>query len=142
MNTSTALGSGMSLEEWKSLAFQLEKSGTLSEDSKMSHQQEFDAIPQITPDLIPNESSSSSKVYRAHMYCTDNDFLENSKIRAFFKNNALSPDDAKLFDNARIPHHQEEIWKITTSLASAASTVSRKKAARHLSSSCSDTACS
>jgi len=38
------------------------------------------------------------EIYDAVLFATDDDFLEKSKIRAIFKKNAVTPEDAKLFE--------------------------------------------
>ena len=42
----------------------------------------------------------SLNVYDAILFATDNDFLESAKIRAIFKENAVSHEDAELFEMA------------------------------------------
>ncbi|KAI9094647.1 hypothetical protein DFS34DRAFT_628576 [Phlyctochytrium arcticum] len=46
----------------------------------------------------PEETSSAVHVYDAVLFATDIDFLEQSRIRGIFRDNALTPDDAKLFE--------------------------------------------
>jgi len=49
-----------------------------------------------------NDSNDVSDIdldmYDAVLFATDDDFLEKSKIRAIFKKNAVTPEDAKLFE--------------------------------------------
>ncbi|KAH9244406.1 hypothetical protein BASA81_018193 [Batrachochytrium salamandrivorans] len=68
----------------------------------------------LNSDGLPRENFKTSKmmnddkedqdldldiiIYDAFLIATDNDFLESSKIRALFRENAIVPDDAKLFE--------------------------------------------
>jgi len=43
-------------------------------------------------------SDMDIEIYDAVLFATDDDFLEKSKIRAIFRKNAVTPEDAKLFE--------------------------------------------
>ncbi|KAL2918772.1 hypothetical protein HK105_201606 [Polyrhizophydium stewartii] len=45
-----------------------------------------------------DESAIEVRIYDAILIATDNDFLESSKTRALFRENAVVPEDAKLFE--------------------------------------------
>ncbi|KAJ3300040.1 hypothetical protein HK104_005036 [Borealophlyctis nickersoniae] len=46
----------------------------------------------------PKSEGANVKVYDAVLFATDNDFLESSRIRAIFRENAVTSQDAKLFE--------------------------------------------
>ncbi|KAJ3031965.1 hypothetical protein HK097_005393, partial [Rhizophlyctis rosea] len=50
-----------------------------------------------TPQTQP-ESEPTIHLYDALLFATDNDFLESSRVRAIFRENAVTPEDAKLFE--------------------------------------------
>ncbi|KNC98812.1 uncharacterized protein SPPG_05789 [Spizellomyces punctatus DAOM BR117] len=50
-----------------------------------------------------DETESTINIYDAILFATDIDFLESSKVRAIFRENAVTPDDAKLFELPPVP---------------------------------------
>ena len=101
MNTVNAIGIQTTLEDWRHIAKREENLA-----SKDREKDSFDVIPAIVSqahvldlEVAQNEIKvTEDHVYEAHLFCTDNDFLESAKTRAFFKSNALVADDAKLFE--------------------------------------------
>ncbi|KAJ3027705.1 UNVERIFIED_CONTAM: hypothetical protein HDU68_003292 [Siphonaria sp. JEL0065] len=49
-------------------------------------------------DAEQEELNGGIKTYDAILFATDDDFLESSKVRAIFRDNALAPEEAKLFE--------------------------------------------
>lgn len=65
-----------------------------TEEDKKEKDEEEKEKESITTDV----SDIDVEMYDAVLFATDDDFLEKSKIRAIFKKNAVSPEDAKLFE--------------------------------------------
>ncbi|KAL7748834.1 hypothetical protein RI367_005747 [Sorochytrium milnesiophthora] len=56
------------------------------------------AAPAATTTPNAKRLSTDYDTYDAVLFATDNDFLESSKTRAIFRENAVSPEDAKIFE--------------------------------------------
>ncbi|ORX55226.1 hypothetical protein BCR36DRAFT_581272 [Piromyces finnis] len=109
--------SNCSLREW--LVYMKKESMKLDEDSE-NEKKDYDSVdigknkpkevdiasaPPIIDEMEEVKKDNSSDVsdidldmYDAVLFATDDDFLEKSKIRAIFKKNAVTADDAKLFE--------------------------------------------
>ncbi|KAI8913536.1 hypothetical protein EDD86DRAFT_187730 [Gorgonomyces haynaldii] len=100
-NMMSASGEKPTIQEWIS-TMQSE-----SEDSPKSANRLRPSIHDILEEPEEDKSDAGSKtnelaeqvhIINATLVGTDNDFLETSKMRAFFRSHALMPEDAKLFE--------------------------------------------
>lgn len=88
--------SGLSPSKDKSLNSISEKdevNGTGTEETK-----ESSPVKSIPATASQESQKEATQIYDAVLFATDNDFLEMSKIRALFRENAITSDDAKLFE--------------------------------------------
>ncbi|ORY77525.1 hypothetical protein LY90DRAFT_665300 [Neocallimastix californiae] len=67
---------------------------TIKEDEEKENSKETDKLKNDKEDIL---SELKEIIFEAPFYATDDDFLMKSSVRAYFKNNALEPDDAVLF---------------------------------------------
>lgn len=93
MNSINQMGPSLSLEEWRKLA---KSHSAVKGGSPVSYDSIDSSITLQAGNTL--EANSTESVYEAHLYCTDNDFLEQSKIRLYFKGNALNEEESKLFE--------------------------------------------
>lgn len=97
MNTNNGLKKQLSFEEWKSFAINYKKS---NED------EDFDKVEIIQEEKGSVPDAQKELEYEAILFATDDDYLQSVKIRSFFRENAISPDDTKLF---AMPTVEEEL---------------------------------
>ncbi|KAI8812512.1 hypothetical protein BJ742DRAFT_705616 [Cladochytrium replicatum] len=97
VNAVSASGVKASFQEWLEM---------VSEESPHP-EQDFDVVKPFGSSAVTTEplgttakspKTAAPVIYDALLFATDNDFLETSKTRAIFKENALQPEDAKLFE--------------------------------------------
>ncbi len=93
MNSINQIGPSLSLEEWRKVA---KSHSAIKGGSPVS----YDSVDSSLTIQAGNtsEANSNESIYEAHLFCTDNDYLEQSKIRIYFKSNALNDEEAKLFE--------------------------------------------
>ncbi|KAJ3088877.1 hypothetical protein HK102_007726 [Quaeritorhiza haematococci] len=78
----------------------LKRSLTPPKEVKGESSTDLVSPPEEESDSASTSSSQDTEniVYDAILFATDNDFLEFSKIRAVFRDNAIQPEDARLFE--------------------------------------------
>jgi len=84
----------------------IDESIEMGKDKAMEEVGKAESLPKIEEEVDKKENSNDDsstsdldlEVYDAVLFATDDDFLEKSKIRAVFKKNACTPEDAKLFE--------------------------------------------
>ncbi|KAI8809778.1 hypothetical protein BJ742DRAFT_852555 [Cladochytrium replicatum] len=98
VNAVSASGVKASFQEWLEM---------VSEESPHP-EQDFDVVKPFGSSAVTDEPPGGTMksarmtptpvIYDAVHFATDNDFLETSKTRAIFRENAMQPEDAKLFE--------------------------------------------
>jgi hypothetical protein len=89
MNTNNFLKKPLNFEEWRAIAKKYKEENV---------EEDFDKVENIAEMSEPSIDANTETEYEARLFATDNDFLESAKIRTFFRTNAISPDDNKLFE--------------------------------------------
>jgi hypothetical protein len=89
MNTNNFLKKQLNFEEWRALAKKYKET---------NEEVDFDKVENIAEISKPSIDATTETEYEAILFATDNDFLESVKTRSFFRANAMSPDDNKLFE--------------------------------------------
>ncbi|KAJ3129953.1 hypothetical protein HK098_007219 [Nowakowskiella sp. JEL0407] len=93
VNAVSASGVPASFKEW--LEMVQEEKNNLDE-----REEDFDTVKLFSKKDSPSKPQTKKdfKIYDAVLFATDNDYLETSKIRAIFRENAINPEDVKLFE--------------------------------------------
>jgi hypothetical protein len=104
MNTCNDTGLLTTLEEWKDILRQEEL-----KKSPKTHGPEYDLVQKTsTYSVLSSDLNLSEKRYEAYLFGTDADYLDNSKTRSFFKDNAINPEDCKLFEMPEVTKESRE----------------------------------
>lgn len=84
----------------------IEKSAKSNEEETDGYREENEkvCVESQDGDEVEDEDQAAVK-WDGHLFATDTDFLEQSKIRIIFKDNAIEPEDAQLF---RMPDYTGE----------------------------------
>lgn len=108
MNALTTAGVRASMNEWIQMVQQDRlQSARPSPIKSAANGAEWDNYDSVKPFSNQSVAKSPSRAdadgkfkvyYDAWLFATDNDFLESSKIRMVFKDNAVNPADTKLFE--------------------------------------------
>ncbi|KAJ3242309.1 hypothetical protein HDU81_005061 [Chytriomyces hyalinus] len=107
VNAVTASGVPASIEEWVQMV--KEESETHQPQGASHDNADYDRVnpfgspvkTEFEPVRNSNQEVETDKqftAYQAILFATDNDFLEDSKVRRVFKDNAVAPEEAALFE--------------------------------------------
>ncbi|KAJ3155381.1 hypothetical protein HDU86_004283 [Geranomyces michiganensis] len=76
-------------------------------DGELQNDHTLPLVPAVVKedegDEDEEEFGDLPSIYDAHLFATDIDFLESSKVRSIFRENALSADESKLFELPAVP---------------------------------------